>query len=198
MFFRRFALLLTLVLAVGCGKKDDLKEPPVDLGDFALGHNIVYADKMKKVPPISRDATVEQWESAMTKAIEDRFGRYNESGTKFYNLGIAVDAYLLAPPGIPVVASPNSMMVITVSIFDDATGKLLNPEPRGTQMTVFDEGDGQDFADGILGSGLTQTAEEQMATLSKAAARKIEYWLRDNREWFGLPSKSKVNEKPPK
>ncbi|MGL4443606.1 MAG: hypothetical protein ACRCU1_08275, partial [Alsobacter sp.] len=115
-----------------------------------------------------------------------------------YNLGVAVDAYLLAPPGVPLVATPNSMMVITVSIFDDASGKLLNPEPTGTQMTVFDEGDGQDFADGILGSGLTQTAEEQMATLSKAAARKIEVWLRDNREWFGLPPTSKVNDGPPK
>jgi hypothetical protein len=38
-----------------CGR-NDLEDPPVPLGDFALGLNIAVADNAQKVP-ISRDAT---------------------------------------------------------------------------------------------------------------------------------------------
>lgn len=190
MIVRRLAIVLSVLLLAACGR-NDLDDPQADLGNFRLGLNIVVADNMKKVP-ISRDATVEEWEAALTKAIDDRFGRYEATGTKFYNFAVAVDGYALAPPGIPIVAAPKSILVISVSIFDDAAGVLVNPEKRGRQFTVFEEGSGKT----LVGSGLTQTKEEQLANLSVAAAKQIEFWMRENREWFGLPAKPKGFARP--
>ncbi|WP_235929157.1 hypothetical protein [Cereibacter sphaeroides] len=122
MILRLAALCLAALLVTAC-QRNDLKEPPVDLGDFALGLNIVVADHAQKVP-ISREASVEEWEAVMKTAIDDRFGRYE--GTKLYNLGVSIDGYALAPPGIPVVAAPKSVIAITANIWDDAAGAKLN------------------------------------------------------------------------
>ncbi|WP_233557045.1 hypothetical protein [Gemmobacter lutimaris] len=178
---RRLVLSLALVLLGACAK-NDLSDPPADLGDFVLGHNIVVADKMQKVP-ISREATVEEWETAMKKAVEDRFGRYE--GNRIYNIGIAVDAYALAPPGIPVVLSPKSVLVITANVWDDAQQKKLSGE--GKQMTIFESLDGES----VVGSGLTKTREQQMAALSFNAVKAVEKWFLENPEWFDLPPKGK-------
>ncbi|WP_054303072.1 hypothetical protein [Gemmobacter sp. LW-1] len=178
---RRLALPLILLLTAACAK-NDLSDPPADLGDFVLGHNIVVADKMQKVP-ISREATVEEWEAAMKKAVDDRFGRYE--GKRIYNIGISVDAYALAPPGVPVVLSPKSVLAITANVWDDAKQKKLNAE--GKKMTIFENLDG----DSVVGSGLTKTREQQMAALSFNAARAVEKWFLDNPEWFDLPAKGK-------
>lgn len=186
MFVRLVAALVSVALLVSCGRKD-VEDERADLGDFRLGFSVVVADNAKKVP-ISRDATPEEWEAAVTKAIDDRFGRYVESGTKFYNFAVAVDGFALAPPGIPVVAAPRSVLAFSISIFDDATGTMLQPEKRGRQFIVFEELSG----DTLIGSGLTQTREEQMANLAASAAKQIEYWMRENREWFGLPPKPKA------
>ena len=190
MIVRLVAALMSVVLLVSCAR-NDLDDPKADLGDFKLGLNIVVADNMKKVP-ISREATPEEWEAALTKGIADRFGRYGETGTKFYNFAVAVDGYALAPPGIPVVAAPKSILVISVSIFDDATATVINPEEKGKQFAIFEESS----AKTLIGSGLTQSKEEQMANLSVAAAKAIEAWMRDNREWFGLPPKPKGYVRP--
>lgn len=176
---RRFALTAALCLLAACAR-NDLAEPPVDLGNFVLGHNIVVADKVQKVP-ISRAATPEEWEAAMKKAVADRFGRYE--GTKVYNVGIAVEAYALAPPGIPVVAAPKSVLVVTANVWDDAAGKKLNAE--GKQFTIFESFDG----DNVIGTGLTKTREQQMEALAYNAAKAVEGWFLENPEWFGLPPK---------
>lgn len=181
MFLRKLALLLCLTLAAACAKKDDLAGPTENLGDFVLGLNIVVTDNMQKVP-ISRDATPEQWQSAIQKAVQDRFGRYQ--GNKIYNIGIAVDGFALAPPGIPLVLAPKSILVISPSIFDDAAGKQLNTEPK--QITAFERGSSKTF----IGSGITQNAEEQMAELAFVAVRSVEDWFLENPEWFGLPPRS--------
>lgn len=175
---RRLALLCLLPLLAACGARNDLAEPPVDLGAFVLGHNIVVADKVQKVP-ISRAATGEEWQAAMKKAVADRFGRYE--GDRIYNIGISVDAYALAPPGIPVLVAPKSVLVVTASIWDDAKQLKLNAE--GRQFTIFENLDGEN----IIGTGLTRTKEEQMAALSFNAVKAVEKWLLDNPEWFGLP-----------
>ena len=151
MLFRSLALFLCLSLAAACARKDDLAEPLRNLGPFVLGLNIVVTDNMQKVP-ISRDATAEEWQAAIQKAVQDRFGRYQ--GDKIYNIGIAVDGFALAPPGIPLVVSPKSILVISPSIFDDAAGVQLNTEPK--QITAFERGSGKTF----VGSGITQSAEE--------------------------------------
>jgi hypothetical protein len=176
---RRLALALSVAALAGCGGSD-LDEPPVDLGNFRLGLNIVVTQNMQKVP-ISREATGEEWEAAIKKAVDDRFGRYE--GDKFFNIGVAVEGYALAPPGIPIVASPKSILVVSVSVFDDAAGKMLNEGGKGKQITAFEQSSG----DTMIGSGLTRTKEEQMASLAYSAAREIESYLRANPEWFGLP-----------
>ena len=179
-------IAVAFMLAAGlsaCAAKSDLAEPPANLGNFVLGHNIVVVDNIQKVP-ISRDADPKDWEVAMKKAIEDRFGQKRYDGDRIYNLGISVDAYALAPPGIPIVASPKSAVVITASIWDDATQKKLNNE--GVQFTVFEGLNGET----LIGTGLTRNGEEQMQALSYNAAKRVETWLLDNPEWFGLPPKA--------
>ncbi len=181
MFLRTFALLVCLTVAAACAKKDELAGPTKNLGDFVLGLNIVVTDKMQKVP-ISRDATGEEWQAAISKAVQDRFGRYN--GNKIYNIGIAVDGFALAPPGIPVVLAPKSILVISPSVFDDAAGTQLNTEPK--QITAFERGSSKTF----IGSGLTQTAEEQMAELAFVAVKSVEDWLVENPQWFGMAART--------
>ncbi len=171
---------LCLTLLLGCAR-NDLAEAPVPLGDFALGLNIVVTDKTQKVP-ISRDASGEEWEAAMKKAVDDRFGRYQ--GTKLYNIGISVDGYALAPPGIPVVAAPKSILVVTANIWDDAAQQKLNAE--GKQITVFESLSG----DTVIGTGITRTKQQQMDALSYNAVKRVEEWFLQNPEWFGLPPKS--------
>lgn len=178
MRFLRFAFLGGLMALLAACQTNDLKEPPPPLGDFVLGLNIAVADHVQKVP-ISRDADPKAWEAAIKSAIADRFGRYE--GNRIYNIGISIDAYALAPPGIPLVFSPKSVLVVTANIWDDATATKLNPE--GKQLMIFEGAS----ADTLIGSGLTQTKKKQMQTLSYNAAKAVEKWLLTHPEWFDLP-----------
>lgn len=180
--FRLLAFGLGLTALAAC-QTNDLKEPPVPLGDFRLGLNIAVADNVQKVP-ISRDASKEEWQEAVKKAVADRFGRYE--GDKLYNIGISIDGYALAPPGVPLVLKPKSVLVITANIWDDAARKKLNPE--GKQLTIFEHMS----AETVIGSGVTQNKKKQMEILSYNAAKSVEKWLLEHPEWFGLPPKSKT------
>lgn len=173
---RLLAFGFCVAALAGC-QKNDLLEPPVPLGNFALGHNIVVTDKIQKVP-ISREATGAEWEAAIEKAIDDRFGRYQ--GPKLYDLGISVDAYALAPPGIPIVASPKSVLVISANVWDDAARQKLNTDAE--RLYIFESLSPQT----ALGSGLTQSRNRQIELLSYNAAKKIEVWLLQHPEWIGL------------
>jgi hypothetical protein len=174
-FARLAALLLVTGLISACAGKN-VVEDPVALGNFRLGLNIVVADNPQKVP-ISRQADPQDWDDSMTAALQTRLGRYE--GDKFYNLGVSVDAYALAPPGIPLIVSPKSVLVVTATIYDDAAGVALNE--KGEQFTVFEGIDGET----MVGSGLTRTAKQQMERLSFNAAKRIERWLSEHPEWFG-------------
>ena len=186
-FLRFLAVGVGLSLLAAC-QSNDLKEPPVPLGDFALGLNIAVADNIQKVP-ISREASKEDWQAAMQKAVADRFGRYE--GSKLYNIGISIDAYALAPPGVPLVLRPKSVLVITANIWDDAAQKKLNPE--GKQLTIFEHMS----AETVIGSGVTQNKAKQMEVLSYNAAKAVEKWLLEHPEWFGLPPKPPAPPAPP-
>lgn len=184
---RRVAFFIGFAVLAGCGRSD-LEEPPVPLGDFALGLNIVVADNVQKVP-ISREASVEEWEAVMKDAVANRFGRYE--GPKLYNIGISIDGYALAPPGIPVVAAPKSVLVITANVWDDAAEQKLNVE--GHRITVFESLSGET----VIGTGLTRNKKEQMEALSYNAVKRVEEWFLDNPEWFGLPPKPPAPEAAP-
>lgn len=152
--------------------------PEGPLGDFRLGHNIVTADTAA-VGPLSRTASAEEWVEVLTAAIAEELGGYEGSG--LYHVGVSVDGYTLAVPGIPVVASPKSILVVGATVWNDATGERLNPEPH---VIIAFESLG---AGTVVGSGYARSARAQMEDLAANAARKLHLWLRSHPEWFGAP-----------
>lgn len=176
----RFLLFVPLfaLLAACSPSGDDLAEGPVPLGDFRLGHNVVVAPKAVR-GPLSRGASEEELTGALQSAIAERFGRYDGAG--LYHFGVSVEGYVLAAPGVPLVASPRSILIIRVTVWDDAAGAKLNDPPE--QITIFESLSGET----TIGSGLTQTAEEQLRNLSVNAAKQIELFLQrqqDAEGWF--------------
>jgi hypothetical protein len=183
------ALALSAVLA-SCSAPAAMREasrPEGALGDFRLGFVIVTAET-PAVGPLSRTATAEEWEEVLAEAIRRELGGYE--GDRLYHIGVSVDGYTLALPGIPVVASPKSVLGIGVTVWDDAKGEKLNAEPR--RMAVFESLGG----DTVLGSGLTRGKREQMEDLAANAARKIHLWLRENAAWFGVGAEAGAAQAP--
>jgi len=183
MMHRIFAFLMVGLLLAACTNPDDLDKGPVYLGNFSLGHNVVVAPNLTK-GPASREASKEEWIEAMKSAVDERFGP--QEGDKLYHLGISVEGYVLAIPGVPIVASPKSALILKVTAWDDAAGKKLNEKPE--QITVIES-----FSTNtVLGSGLTQSKELQMRNLSRNAAKLIQNWLvRENSKngWFEADGK---------
>lgn len=173
---RILPFLALFVLLSACAR-DDLTLPPEAIGNFQAGHLLAVAPD-PTLGPFSRRAEEGQWVEAMQTALEDRF-RDRFPGDRTYHLGVAVQGYVLALPGIPLVYSPRSVLIFQVNFYDDATRARLNPEP--IQLTVFEAC----CTVPILGSGLTKTKEEQMEALSFNAARAIERTMRENGQWFG-------------
>ncbi|UWR26904.1 hypothetical protein K3757_02925 [Sulfitobacter sp. S223] len=181
------AMLLAGALAA-CNGASDLNKAAVPLGDFNLGHNIVVAPKVQKVP-LCREMDTETMTKMLQEAVAERFDRYD--GDRLYHFGVSIEGYCLAPPGVPVVAAPKSVMIIRVTVWDDAKNKKLNATAH--QITVFESLD----QGPLVGSGYTKTAEEQFKNLSQNAVKQIEnYLVRQNREkgWFnGSSAKSTVS-----
>lgn len=176
--FRFFAVLAAVVSLSACENIDDISGKPLPIGEFALAYNVVVAPELV-MGPVSRKAEDADWIASVTKAIDDRFSRYD--GDQLYHFGISLEGYVLAQPGIPLVLSPKSALIFKLTVWDDAAGKKLNEEPE--QITVLESLDG----DTLIGSGLTKTAEEQMEALSVNAAKLIQrYITRQHRQeqWF--------------
>jgi len=171
-------LVLSLFMLVACNGAADLNKAAVPLGDFKLQHNIAVAPKAVK-GPLSREASKEQLTKALTDATAERFGRYN--GTRNYHFGMSIEGYVLAQPGVPVLFAPKSILVINLTVWDDAKNLKLTPKPH--QITVFESLD----QGPVVGSGYTKSAEEQLKNLSQNAAKAIEsYLVKQNTEngWF--------------
>jgi hypothetical protein len=176
--FSKLALVAAMTVLAACAAQDPLEEDLPDMGDFRLAHNIVVAENMQQVPP-SRNATPEEWQEIITSEIDRRFGGYE--GDRLYHIGINVDGYALAPPGIPIVLNPRSVLVLSVNVWDDALGVKLHEEPE--QIVIFEGSSPETF---LLGSGLTRTREEQMQVLARNAARRVQLWMLQNPEWFNI------------
>jgi hypothetical protein len=175
---RRFAALAPALFLMACAAGDPLDEDLPPMGDFRLAHNIVVADNMQQVPP-SRNATPEEWEEILVAEIDRRFAGYE--GDRLYHIGIAVDGYSLAPPGIPIVLSPRSVLVLSVNIWDDELGRKLHEESE--QIIVF-EGTSPETL--IVGSGIARNRNEQMQILARNAARRVQLFMLANPEWFNI------------
>ena len=148
------------------------------MGGIQQAHNVVVADNLQQVPP-SREASSEEWVEIVTAEMDRRFGDYE--GERLYRLGISVDGYALAPPGIPIVLNPRSVLVLSVNVWDVALGAKLHEEPD--QILIFDCASPESF---LLGSGLTRTREEQMQILARNAARRVQQWMLENPERFSI------------
>lgn len=170
---------LVLLMLTACSDAPVVTDetPLVALGDFSFGHNVVVA-KGAQVAPFSRKATPEEVETSLQAAMQARLGRYEGGG--LYHIGIKVDAYGFAAPGVPILFKPKSVYVLSVNIWDDSQGKKLTEKPK--LLTVFESLSG----DTLIGSGLTRSKEEQMEILSRNAALKVERWLQENGQWFGV------------
>lgn len=182
--FRLPALMLAAAFALAaCETRTGMDAPPVELASFKLGHAVVVATDATKAP-ISRSATAEEWEASLGSAVKERFSRLD--GDTFYHLGINVDGYALAPPGVPLVVSPKSVLIISVTLMTDTDGgKKVNEKPE--QLTIFETLSG----DTMVGSGLTKSAKEQMDNLSFNGALAIEDWLAKNPQFFDPTAKPK-------
>lgn len=174
----RFAPLALIMTLVACAAGDPLDEELPPMGDFRLAHNIVVAENMQQVPP-SRNATPEEWQEILEAEIDRRFRGYE--GDRLYHIGVAVDGYALAPPGIPIVLSPRSILVLSVNIWDDELGRKLHEEPE--QVIVF-EGSSPETL--LVGSGIARNRNEQMQILARNAARRIQLFMLENPEWFSI------------
>lgn len=180
---RPLLVLCGLFLLAACDAHD-AGEPPRPMGNFALGLNIVVADTAQTLP-ISRQAKPEEWKEVMTKAMADRFGSY--SGDKLFDFGISIDGYLLAPPGVPVVASPHSALIFTVNVWDDAKQELL---VKGGKRMTYVEGVS---AESVIGSGWTQSKDQQMKKLAFNAAKMVQNYMLEHPEWLGLTPEQVAN-----
>lgn len=169
-----FAVACMAALLSACASSSEMSDEP--LGDFRLGHNIAIADNVQ-AGPFTRELNEAELETAMQNAIQQRLGRFDGDG--LYHIGVYIGAAVLALPGVPLVYTPQSNMVIEVSVFDNSTRKRLNAEPH--RMIV---GEGFENSVPVLGSGLTRDRQEQIDNISANAARQIEDWLRENEEWF--------------
>jgi hypothetical protein len=188
-FLRPLLLVASLFLAA-CEAQTSLQAPPAALSGFKLGHAVVLTDKAVQAP-ISRNATPEEWKAVMDAAVAERFGRL--TGDTLYHMGIHVDGFAVAPPGIPLVVSPKSVLIFSVTLFaNDSGGRKLNDKPK--QITVFEGLSG----DTVLGSGLTRTKEEQMQNLAFNAAKAIEDWLLENPQFFDPSLPTPVEQTPQK
>lgn len=168
---RRFFVVLPLIFALAaCASSTrDLEGPTDPLGDFKIGHIGVVAPNLQKLL-VSRDATQEEWIEEVTKALGDRFGRFE--GGKFYHLGVSVEAYSLPPPIIP----GKSAVALNVTLWDDAAQAKMNAEPKQIQVIK------------VFESRISKNRDEQLTGLAEEAARLVEVWLREMQQsdgWFG-------------
>ncbi|WP_372884464.1 hypothetical protein [Shimia sp.] len=182
----RIALLLSAFVAlISCSVPTTMAvdDPELDLGAFRLGHNIVVTPKVVK-GPLSRDASDGDWVAALKAALDARLGRYE--GTRLVHLGVAVEGYVLAQPGIPIIAAPKSALILSVTAWDDRAGVKFNADPKSIVVL-------ESFSGGsLIGSGYTMSAEEQMANLTHNAARSIEAWLHENRACMSAEPETEV------
>ncbi|AHM03910.1 hypothetical protein roselon_01527 [Roseibacterium elongatum DSM 19469] len=174
----RFAPLALVALLAACAAGDPLEEDLPDMGDFRLAHNIVVADNAQQVPP-SRNAEPEEWVAILESEIDRRFGAYE--GDRLYHIGVAVDGYALAPPGIPIVLQPRSVLILSVNIWDDELGRKLHDEPE--QIMVFEGASAETM---LVGSGIARSRNEQMQILARNAARRIQLFMLENPDWFSI------------
>jgi len=175
-------LLMTLLILLSCSLEDKPIVKPIM--DFRLGHITVNAKDARTVE-WGRTVTEMQLTDAVKTAVRDRFGPLK--GRSWYHLGITLDAYLLPPPGVPIVASPRAGLVAQVQVWDDRTQSILNPRAKAIAVTESTN------PQTLLGSGYNYDAEVQLGRASRSLALQIERRLRSDES----PLPKRPQKRPP-
>ncbi|MFY2825301.1 hypothetical protein [Ruegeria sp. MALMAid1280] len=174
----RILTLITGLALMGACTQTQVYEEPESLGEFKLRVNYAFADKAVQ-GPVSRDATPDEWTEAIQNAVDIRLGRYE--GAQEYDIGISLEGYMLAPPGIPVIYNPKSTAIVLVNVYDVKEKEFL---AKGKQFQVLEDTTG---GSALKGSGHERTKEEQMSGLALKVADRVEEWLAEEHEengWF--------------
>jgi hypothetical protein len=174
----RILTLITGLALMGACTQTQVYEEPESLGEFKMRVNYAFADKAVQ-GPVSRDATPDEWTSAIQNAVDIRLGRYE--GAQEYDIGISLEGYMLAPPGIPVIYNPKSTAIVLVNVYDVNKKEFL---AKGKQFQVLEDTTG---GSALKGSGHERTKEEQMSGLALKVADRVEEWLaeeHDENGWF--------------
>ncbi len=175
---RKLLILIAGLAALGACTQTLVDEAPEDLGAFKLRVNYAFAEKAVQ-GPVSRDATPQEWADAIQQAVDIRLGRYQ--GTQEYDIGISLEGYMLAPPGIPVIYNPKSTAIVLVNVYDVGKKEFL---AKGKQFQVLEDTT-SDSA--VVGSGNSRTRDEQMSGLALKIADRVEEWLAEEHMkngWF--------------
>ncbi len=173
-------MFLTLAVMLGLAAcSGPALTPNVDpIGNAQFGHNIVVGKDMAK-GPLSRDGDHDAITASVKQALGAHFERFD--GDRLYHMATIIDGYILAKPGVPLVLSQKSALFLKVTIWDDMNGIPIHDEPKEFMIL---EGVSPKT---IIGSGLTHSAEEQLAELVQNAGYEIERWLRTQEKeqgWF--------------
>ena len=174
----RILTLITGLALMGACTQTQVYEEPESLGEFKLRVNYAFADKAVQ-GPVSRDATPDEWTDAIQNAVDIRLGRYE--GAQEYDIGISLEGYMLAPPGIPVIYNPKSTAIVLVNVYDVNKKEFL---AKGKQFQVLEDTTG---GSALKGSGHERTKEEQMSGLALKVADRVEEWLAEEHQdngWF--------------
>ena len=174
----RILTVVTGLALMGACTQTQVYEPPESLGEFKLRVNYAFADKAVK-GPVSRDATPDEWTAAIQNAVDIRLGRYE--GAQDYDIGISLEGYMLAPPGIPVIYNPKSTAIVLVNVYDVKKKEFL---AKGKKFQVLEDTTG---GSALKGSGHERTKEEQMSGLALKVADRVEEWLAEEHlenGWF--------------
>lgn len=174
----RILTLITGLALMGACTQTQVYEEPESLGEFNLRVNYAFADKAVQ-GPVSRDATPDEWTAAIQNAVDIRLGRYE--GAQEYDIGISLEGYMLAPPGIPIIYNPKSTAIVLVNVYDVKNEEFL---AKGKQFQVLED---TTSGSAFKGSGNARTKEEQMSGLALKVADRVEEWLAEEHEdngWF--------------
>ena len=102
-------------------------------------------------------------------------------GAQEYDIGISLEGYMLAPPGVPVIYNPKSTAIVLVNVYDVRNKEFL---AKAKQFQVLEDTTGESA---FAGSGNARTREEQMNGLALKVADRVEEWLAEEHEengWF--------------
>ena len=174
----RILTLITGLALMGACTQTQVYEDPESLGEFKLRVNYAFAEKAVQ-GPVSRDATPDEWTKVIQNAVDIRLGRYE--GSQEYDIGISLEGYMLAPPGIPVIYNPKSTAIVLVNVYDVEKKEFL---AKGKQFQVLEDTTGESA---LTGSGNARTREEQMNGLALKVVDRVEEWLAEEHKddgWF--------------